>query len=222
MKSKLENISPQIVFFSKMASGGASETGGASYIERGTDKYFENLCSACSRMNKNTEGQKFCTDCQKYFCSVCVNFHDDFPAIRNHQILDNANLMQTKNSKTYSVREQSDNYNERCIDGVCELDDGTIILSDPDQGKLKRLDSSSYTVRDSCHVPGHPRQVCTINSQEVAVCCSMFSLMQFVSIGLAMQPTREIVTGFRCVGLAYNDEKLFILLIISHRCMSAL
>jgi hypothetical protein len=67
-------------------------TGGVSDIERGTDETFDFLCSVCKEKNKNTEAEKFCSDCNDYYCSACVKFHADIPALKKHKILDTAQL----------------------------------------------------------------------------------------------------------------------------------
>jgi hypothetical protein len=118
-------------------------------------------------------------------------------------------LLQVKGKKTYTVKVKSDS--ETCsIYSACTLADGTIILTDCNNTKLKRVNTTSYTVTDYCEVPHDPLQVCHITDQEVAVSRASSWLIQFVSLGRTMQKTRQINTGFRCYALAYADGKLFV------------
>ena len=63
-------------------------TGGVSNTDMLSDETFDHLCSVCKSKNKNTEASKFCVDCQDYYCSSCVKFHEDVPALSRHKILD--------------------------------------------------------------------------------------------------------------------------------------
>ena len=52
-----------------------------------SDEYFDNVCSRCLKMNKHTEGDHYCMECQVYYCSKCVANHLEFPALSNHTII---------------------------------------------------------------------------------------------------------------------------------------
>ena len=45
------------------------------------------LCSPCKRKGNNTKAESYCTDCQDYYCSVCVKCHEDIPALSGHKII---------------------------------------------------------------------------------------------------------------------------------------
>ncbi|XP_053390123.1 uncharacterized protein LOC128553041 [Mercenaria mercenaria] len=121
----------------------------------------------------------------------------------------NDSLLQVKGSTKYSVKVQSDEY--RCdIISACTLEDGTMILADQNNKKLKRLDSSSYTVIDYCDLPGSPWQVCSINKQQAAVCLRGKHKVQLISLSTKMTLTNKIKTGFACYGLSYADSNLYI------------
>ncbi|XP_045216792.2 uncharacterized protein LOC123566596 isoform X1 [Mercenaria mercenaria] len=118
-------------------------------------------------------------------------------------------LLQVKGYKEYPVKVQSDK--EKCnIVSACTLEDGTIILSDLSNNKLKRLDSSTYSVIDYCDLPNSPWQVCSANKQEVAVCLPGQKEVHFISIGNRMTATNKITTDFVCYGLACTNGNLYI------------
>ncbi|XP_053381080.1 uncharacterized protein LOC128549051 isoform X2 [Mercenaria mercenaria] len=110
-------------------------------------------------------------------------------------------LLKVKGSKKYCVKVQSDI--EGCdIVSACTLEDGTILLSDYNNSKLKRLDSSTYTVIDYCDLPGEPWQVCSINKHQAAVCLPSEQEVHFISLSNRMTLTNKITTDFHCFGLA--------------------
>ncbi|XP_053381378.1 uncharacterized protein LOC123556212 [Mercenaria mercenaria] len=121
----------------------------------------------------------------------------------------NDSLLQVKGSTKYVVKVQSDNM--RCdIVSACTLEDGTIILSDYNNSKLKRLHSSSYTVIDYCDLQWRPWQVCSIDKQQAAVCLRDKKEVQFISLSSKMALTNKIKIGFACYGLSYADGNLYI------------
>ncbi|XP_053373515.1 uncharacterized protein LOC123532364 isoform X1 [Mercenaria mercenaria] len=95
------------------------------------------------------------------------------------------------------------------INSACALEDGTLVLADRDNRKLKRVESSNYTVTDSCYLSAYPWQVCAVNNQEVAVSCGRAGV-KFVSLQPKMTVTRQINPGHTCRGLAYVDGHLYI------------
>ncbi|XP_053373058.1 uncharacterized protein LOC123532679 [Mercenaria mercenaria] len=118
-------------------------------------------------------------------------------------------LLQTKGMKKFFVKRPSDT--EKCdIFSSCFLSDGTVILSDNNNNKLKRLDSYNYSVRDHYVLPGQPWQVCPINNQEVAVSTRSQSEILFVTIGNKMTKKSTMKFGFNCYGLAYAGDILYI------------
>ncbi|XP_045194602.2 uncharacterized protein LOC123550238 [Mercenaria mercenaria] len=125
------------------------------------------------------------------------------------KVTEEASLFKAKNKKTCNVKIPSDT--EVCdISSVCYLEDGSVILCDYINKKLKRLDSSSYTVKEYYDLPGHPWQVCPINKQEVAVSLYMKKEIHVISHSNIMIKTNQIKTNFVCYGLAHADGNLYI------------
>ncbi|XP_060608474.1 uncharacterized protein LOC132760500 [Ruditapes philippinarum] len=119
------------------------------------------------------------------------------------------NLFQIKENQSYNVKVKSDK--DSCdIMSSCCMKDGTIILADCDNKKLKRLNSYNYTVTDYCDLPGEPWQVCMINNTQVAVSVSFKQEVHFISLERNMKTTKKINTDFACFGLAYANNNLYI------------
>ncbi|XP_060557645.1 uncharacterized protein LOC132718052 [Ruditapes philippinarum] len=119
------------------------------------------------------------------------------------------NLFQTKGNQSYNVKAKSDKVDCDIMSACC-MEDGTIILADFSNNKLKRLHSYNYTVTDYCDLPERPWQVCMINNTQVAVTVSSKKEVHFISLERNMKTTNKINTGFDCFGLAYANSNLYI------------
>ena len=117
-------------------------------------------------------------------------------------------LPQIKGERSYCVKVKSDKVAGFII-SACHLTDGSIILADNTNKKLKRIDSNNYTVRDFCGLPERPWQVCSINNSQVAVSLQSEGI-HFISLDRQMTSTRKINTEFQCYGLAYANDNLYI------------
>lgn len=95
------------------------------------------------------------------------------------------------------------------ISGICQLPDGTVILCDNDNDKLKRLDEQ-YKVRDECNLAHCPSGVCCTGEREVAV--KMYNnKIHFVSVSDRLSVTRSIqVDGGNVVGIQYCFDKIWV------------
>ncbi|XP_060596066.1 uncharacterized protein LOC132749826 [Ruditapes philippinarum] len=118
-------------------------------------------------------------------------------------------LFQIKGNQSYNVQVKSDKI--ICnIHSVSCMEDGTIILADYNNNKLKRLHSYNYTVTDDCDLPSEPHQVCMINNTQVAVTVPSKKEVHFISLERQMKTTNKIKTDFKCYGLAYANKNLYI------------
>ncbi|XP_060565083.1 uncharacterized protein LOC132724266 [Ruditapes philippinarum] len=63
-----------------------------SEMENQSAELFHVLCSPCKRKERNNEADKYCADCHDYYCSYCVKFHEDIPALSGHKILDKGQI----------------------------------------------------------------------------------------------------------------------------------
>lgn len=95
------------------------------------------------------------------------------------------------------------------IYSICFLQDGTLVLADFSNLRLKRVDRPGYSILDYCDIPGKPWQVCTISNNEVAVSCSD-TVLHVVSLQPKMKKTRTIKLTHSCRGLAYANGNLYL------------
>ncbi|XP_053387068.1 uncharacterized protein LOC128550944 [Mercenaria mercenaria] len=108
----------------------------------------------------------------------------------------------------FDVKEKSDS--KVCdIPGICQLPDGTFLLADWGNKKLKRLDRS-YKLLDSLRLPNEPRSICNVGSDEVAVSLYYAKKVQYITINKKLRLTRSFSTGGYCRGMVYVDDKLYV------------
>ncbi|XP_060579037.1 uncharacterized protein LOC132736012 [Ruditapes philippinarum] len=118
-------------------------------------------------------------------------------------------LFKIKGKQSYCVTATSyeeDNYSR----SACCLKDGTVILADRKNKKLKRFHSNNNTIIDYCDLPAAPWQVCSINTTQVAVTLPLQKEVHFISVEGQMSTTNKINTDFSCSGLAYTNNNLYV------------
>lgn len=86
-------------------------------------------CSACSKSNEKTVAQKFCVDCQEYFCKRCIDMHGNFSVLSKHVMIDMRQLVSEGRKKDFIQRvvqvptERCSQHPAKVIDMYCEIHD---------------------------------------------------------------------------------------------------
>ncbi|XP_045194675.2 tripartite motif-containing protein 45-like [Mercenaria mercenaria] len=119
--------------------------------------------------------------------------------------------LKIKSKKEVNVKEKDDK--RKCaIIGICQLPDGTIILADENNKKLKRLDND-YKVKDHCDLRSMPSGVCCSGESEVAVKVGggKDGKIQFVHVGATLSQVRSFdIEGGGYYGLSFFVGKLWV------------
>ena len=90
--------------------------------------------------------------------------------------------------------------------GTTFIHDGTILLTDFKNKKVKRVDQSTNSLA-GCDVPGRPFAVCQVNQSTCAVTLPNEKLIQLISLGKQMELMSSFDTEAKCRGIShYNDE----------------
>ncbi|XP_060591332.1 endophilin-A1-like [Ruditapes philippinarum] len=104
--------------------------GGSLNLDNLSDQTFDLLCRICKRKGNNSEAEKYCLECQDYFCLKCVKVHEDVPSIMDHNILDKSQFPSDSAKIVGSRKTLSDKSIERCdkhshngIDMYCQIHD---------------------------------------------------------------------------------------------------
>ncbi|XP_053375808.1 uncharacterized protein LOC123533882 isoform X2 [Mercenaria mercenaria] len=117
-------------------------------------------------------------------------------------------IYKVKSKKEINIKMQNDRRACYIID-VCQLQDGTIILADGDNRKIKRLDMN-YNIKDHCGLGDYPYGICCTGQNEVAVKMSN-NKVQFISVGSSFSKLREITVAFGYLsGMVYCPGELWI------------
>jgi len=121
---------------------------------------------------------------------------------------DNNKAYKAKLNGSYNVKIGEDV--ETCdIPGSCLLPDGTMVVTDWSNKRLKRLDAS-YRVTDHCDLPEEPWGVACTAPGEIAVTMTDLKKVQFVSTGASMSLTTSFSTSEYCRGVCYSKGELFV------------
>ncbi|XP_045212848.2 uncharacterized protein LOC123563843 [Mercenaria mercenaria] len=113
-----------------------------------------------------------------------------------------------KSKKEVNVRMANDK--STCvISDVCQLPDGTILLTDFSNNKVKRLDLN-YSMKDHFGLDAIPTAICCIGKSQVAVKLYNGKIL-FISVGSTLSKTRCItIVGGNLHGMALYAEELWI------------
>jgi hypothetical protein len=119
-------------------------------------------------------------------------------------------------SRTYKVRSQKEENirmkNDKIdpyICDVCQLQDGTIVLADNNNMKIKWL-GVNHNIKDCVHLDSYPTGICCTGNTEVAVKLGN-NKVDFMSVASSLSKMRDIsVTGGRCLGMTYCAGDLWV------------
>lgn len=64
-------------------------TGGSEVM---SDEILNIKCSICVKKGLSREAEKYCIECQDYYCSSCIDMHTLFPSMTGHKLLDKASF----------------------------------------------------------------------------------------------------------------------------------
>ncbi|XP_053390421.1 uncharacterized protein LOC128553313 [Mercenaria mercenaria] len=113
-----------------------------------------------------------------------------------------------KAKKVLYIRMRNDS--QMCyITDLCLLQNGTVVLADYNNKKIKRLDTN-FSIKDDCPLTYGPTAICCTAKDEIAVKLSN-NTVQFISIGQTLSVLRDIsVEGGNCWGIAYFAGELWL------------
>ncbi|XP_060588500.1 uncharacterized protein LOC132743921 [Ruditapes philippinarum] len=120
----------------------------------------------------------------------------------------NSLLYKVSSQKEINIKMKNDGV--QCyINDICQLTDGTIILADSNNKRIKRLDGN-YNIKDCLDLESYPRGICCTGNTEVAV--KLYNdKVWFISTGNSLSKMRDIsVTGGGYWGMAYCAGQLWV------------
>ncbi|XP_045171770.2 uncharacterized protein LOC123533883 [Mercenaria mercenaria] len=116
-------------------------------------------------------------------------------------------IYKVKSKKEINISMQNDRHT--CYIGdVCQLQDGTIILGDWKNWKIKRLDMN-YNIKDHCDLDYYPMGICCTGQNEVAVKMANNKVL-FISVGSSLSQLKKItIAGGGWWGMTYYAGELW-------------
>ena len=109
----------------------------------------------------------------------------------------------------YSVSIDNDLIKKDVVNfGTTFLHDGTLLLTDFKNKKLKHIDTSQASMT-SCDVPGRPFAVCQVNQRTCAVTMPNEQLILLIELGKQMELLSSFDTEAKCRGICYSNEELY-------------
>ena len=112
-------------------------------------------------------------------------------------------------SKVVNIKANGDRF---CcsVKGLCQLDDGTIIITDATNMNIKRLRPPSFADVEKYDMPSQPWSICTFTNSEVAVSMCTERCIQFVTVKGKMQLSRSFKVKETCTGLTSFGNRLYV------------
>ncbi|XP_053384937.1 uncharacterized protein LOC123536972 [Mercenaria mercenaria] len=167
------------------------------YIKHG--QKFLSKCSDLLQKIKNTPTATLKFDFN-YDLEVSLNEMQSFISIHTDD------FDKTSYVGEYDIRLQSDICN---ITACCIVDDGTLVIADTNNNRLKRL-NQSYRLMDWRDAPGGPSGLCQVGPSEIAVSMYYGQKVQFATVGNEISLKRSFPVNEGCLGICCNQNELFI------------
>jgi hypothetical protein len=97
------------------------------------------------------------------------------------------------------------------ITGLCQLQNGTIVLTEMNNKAIKALDSGTYQVTSTYNLSNYPMDICCMEGSEALVVLYK-STIQYISIDTDdhIELTRKKVLTHDCICLAYCNRKIYV------------
>lgn len=148
------------------------------------------LCEPCQEGRINLVSTHFCVMCQKYFCPQCERIH----AVdhRNEGIIRKKGLCECRVTC--------------CVQHV----DGTIMVIDEMNKKLKRVHNETGKVLNMCQFVETPHRVCSVDMHELAVTLDTRQVQFLALLNNLVFLKNKITLKHACLAIDYADNKLYI------------
>ena len=119
-------------------------------------------------------------------------------------------LYKVKNETQFDVRAKGDKGICNIVD-VCQLGNGTLLLADASNGRLKQMDIL-YQLVDCLDLPAEPTSVATLDEGRaiVALKGAVNSVIQILDVRQRLKPCDSFIIPDRCDALACGGDELFL------------
>ncbi|VDI47343.1 Hypothetical predicted protein [Mytilus galloprovincialis] len=73
------------------------------------------MCDPCSRLNKSSEGFKYCTDCEDTLCTDCAALHSAVKLLASHHLVD----VSVTTGNTFNIKKVCNDHEDMCYEFYC-------------------------------------------------------------------------------------------------------
>ncbi|XP_053375719.1 uncharacterized protein LOC128547339 [Mercenaria mercenaria] len=203
-KKEIENVSSQLQTFTSMEAG-------QQFVQMKLIQQTVNDAVKLVEESEATGSKALCftenTDLKTSILTATSLGHMNTVTENERQTVQR--IYKVKSKKQINIKMQNDRTTCYIVD-VCQLQDGTIMLADCNNKKIKRLDIN-YNIKDHCDLGNYPFGICCTGQNEVAVKV-VNNKVQFISVGSSLSKLRDISIegGVSCYGMAYFAGELWI------------
>ncbi|XP_045196349.2 uncharacterized protein LOC123551460 [Mercenaria mercenaria] len=200
-------------------------------------KTVTDFCAYCLNKQNFSVATHHCTNCGpcgRYLCQICLGPHNEFTENHNVQSLsgqsfrkqnDETHPKQEKEPEKTVVLNQGSHPNfikdvsvktldddQSCqITGFCQLQNGTIVLTEMNNKSIKTIDSQNYQVTNTLRLQNYPMDICCMGEKEALVILYK-STIQYISIDTDdhISLTQQKVLEHDCICLAFCNGKTYV------------
>lgn len=159
-----------------------------------SDEFHDLYCDPCHKADRSKEASGFCRTCGEFYCTFCLGVHRRSFLTASHKILTGADLpsdpvnapVRGEIRKTFRLEGQEkinikmSNDIEVCaIRGIDARQNGTVILADKNNKKIKMLSRDGHLI-SALELPSLPFGVVFVNEFEAVI--SMDESIGFIDI----------------------------------------
>ncbi|VDI08855.1 Hypothetical predicted protein [Mytilus galloprovincialis] len=73
------------------------------------------MCDPCSRLNKSSEGLKYCTDCEDTLCTDCAALHSAVKLLASHHLVD----VSVTTGNEFHIKRDCSDHEDMCFEFYC-------------------------------------------------------------------------------------------------------
>ncbi|CAC5411466.1 unnamed protein product [Mytilus coruscus] len=118
------------------------------------------MCNPCSRLNKSSEGIKYCTDCEDSLCTDCTALHSAVKILASHHLVD----VSVTNGNTFNIKKDCNDHDGMCLEFYCSDHDCLICrtcIANTHRtcGKIQPIDVAAKGCRSSAMLEDITKEV---------------------------------------------------------------
>ena len=182
---------------------------GRRFYPGGSGLVHQHSCTPCKVDGRETEATYFCEVCSVHLCAQCRYDHNSFEATKDHSVIQPPVILDMKIESTKEVNIKSSvDSSDPVITGCAFLSNGSVLLCDSENSKVKLLDSD-WSGSKSLELSDQPYNVAAVGEEEAIITFNNSDIkdLQYISTYPDLKLGKKITLPEQCWGLdVVNDE----------------